>query len=348
MIRFLIPGLAVLWFVSAGYSVAIVSPDSLLTMTPQQQYLAIFKAYHKLNNTPAADSLIRTLDRFFRQNGTDLDLLTLKITHLLYEHPDPAYKQDYLPKMKALLQEAQKRDNSFLVAKCHEAMGKHHFLITKRYEDAFIHFTQLFELIDGLSEPEFPGYNYAIYEVASAYYEFFDYENTINYGRALRHDALRDQYGSHIFNADLLGMAHLKLQQYDSARYYFDWALHQLPAKNIPNEGWKGILTGNVGLTYFEQKNYARALPYLEQGLALTQQHELWDNYPLFGAKLALIYLDRGQVNQALSLALSSLQAAKKANPIPNPVGIARFVTEPYQVLSACYRALGNYKVTGE
>jgi hypothetical protein len=109
-------------------------------------------------------------------------------------------------------------------------------------------------------------------------------------------------------------------------------------------EKWTGILSGNIGLTYFDEKNYNRAIPYLQKGFELSEQTQMWNNSASFGAKLALIAMEKGDVKMAEQWAVTTLNHAKKHRDQHGGLPNAKFLEEPYHVMSDVRKASGNYR----
>lgn len=325
--------------------------DSLLHLPPQRQYNAIFNRYHTLHQKDTAQlrPFVNELNTLFTSKGTVLDLLTLEVTIMQYEHADPDFKTKYLPRALAALQKAEQSGNRFLFAKMHQALGMYHYNMQKEYGPAFRYYLKLFDLIKDLNETEYPNYQYTMYIIALAHYDFTDYENAIRYGEVQMGNIEGPITESLIFNADMLGMAHLRLRQYAAARRRFEWGLPHLTlvyqkSKVQKLEKWTGILNGNIGLTYFGEKKYSKALPYLQKGFELSEQTQMWNNSASFGAKLSLIAMEVGDIKRAEQWALTTLDHAKKHRDQDRILPNAKFLAEPYLVMSNVKKAGGNYR----
>lgn len=327
------------------------NPDSLLYLTPQRQYSAIFNTYHTLRqkDTSLLRPFVDELKTFFTSEGTALDLLTLEVTIMQYEHANPNFKTKYLPRALAALQKAEESGNHFLFAKMHQALGMYHYNVQKEYGLAFQYYLKLFDLIKDLNETEYPDYQYTMYIIALAHYDFTDYENAIRYGEVLMNNIQKPITQTHLFNANMVGMAYLRLRNYAAARRYFEWGVPYLASlfsksKLQKLEKWTGIINGNIGLTYFGEKKYSKALPYLQKGFELSEQTQMWNNSASFGAKLALIALEKGDIKRAQQWAVTTLNHAKKYRDQDRALPNAKFLAEPYFVMSNVKKASGNYR----
>lgn len=112
-----------------------------------------------------------------------------------------------------------------MTAKAHHILGLYYFYKQKKYALAFRHILQMVEMIKDLDNVLYPGHTYAVYFTARSHYDFFDYPNAIRYGQILMKVKATDVKDTHIFNACMMGMAYLKLGNYQQARTYFHWAL---------------------------------------------------------------------------------------------------------------------------
>ncbi|GAA4401035.1 hypothetical protein GCM10023187_14810 [Nibrella viscosa] len=332
-------------FLWVSQTAAAASPDSLLHTPYPQRCELITNVYQTAwkSDSNQALKLAGELRHFFARKGNETDQLIFEVSILLpVDSTVPFRKEEFLNKVLPLLSEAERQDNLLAKAKLNELLGFFYYNHLHQYFLAFYHYSQAYHMVLNLDETAYPDRAYTIYRLGRVNYDFFDYENAIRYGQVLMKEQITETLPSHIFNACMLGMAYLKLNRCQQARMHFEWALRRLPVKRLYNEAWVGILNGNIGLTYYEQKDYAKAIPYLQRGAELSEKTALWDNVPRFTAKLALIHLERKQFNLAKQFALQTLDAAHKNDSLVYPM--AQFVTEPYQVMAAYHRATGNYE----
>jgi DNA-binding CsgD family transcriptional regulator/tetratricopeptide (TPR) repeat protein len=343
--------LTYLWLFSGGctHPEVTVEADTLLGLTPQQQYLRninlITDAFEKRGKVEG-NQLLRTLDNLYTQKGTPTDRLIFRMCLLRYEMYLDSTQRNTARKMgHAMLKEAIALDNPFLIAKMHRLLGGHYYEVVHDYPKAFNHLLIMDKMKDELGREGYPEYDYDTYLMARSCYDFFDYDKAIRYAEKLMPVHSNKVTNNHIFNAALLGMSYLYQDRGTEARAVFQWAMDHLPRvfqnpKNLKLIGWTGIFTGNIGLTYYAEGKYDKAIPYLEQGLQITTATKYWNNVPRFGAKLALIYLARKDFAKAREYARYSIGAAWKMKPEAYPV--ARFVAEPYQIMSEYHQVVGQ------
>jgi DNA-binding CsgD family transcriptional regulator len=319
------------------------SPDSLLRMPVVERFNTMARLYHEAGKADStqARKYVEELTRFFDEKGTEKDRLIFQVSLLPGDKDNPKRKPVFLGSTLSLLRKAEANGDPFLIGKIHQCVAMFYYNTLHDYGPAFRHYFRMYDLIKNMDEATFPDRNYAIYLLARAYYDFFDYENAIRIGKTLKDVKPASVQNTHIFNACLLGMSYLRLDRFTEARREFEWALDQLPVKPLNHAAWVGILSGDIGLTLFEQQKHEEAIPYLRKGLDLCTQTQLWDNASNFSAKLARISLWRQQPQRAYALAQQTLHMAYRIQDPIQPRGL--HMTEPYQLMSDCSRALGLY-----
>ncbi len=341
--RFLSGGLVVLLAcVLATPSLATpptgAGPDSLLRLSPARRYAVIAEAYRLVfnTNTHAGKRMRGELEEFFQKEGTEKDRFHLQMALLQVEQHGWVYARagNLLSRAINLLRRAEVGHDTMMLIKGHLNVGEVYFHIHKSYYPAFRHFGQAFELLRHYPDDDYPDRDASMYKLARASYDFLDYQKTIEVGRTIHQWHPRHPNRNHLFNACLLGMSHLYRQRYDSARAYFEWGLRQLPLRDLDNDAWVGIFSGDLGWAMAEQGQREAAIPYLKQGLAYTTRSGLWDNVAPFGVRLATIYLPT-QPDLAGHYAHLAHQAALRA-------GIPRLLYETHHILAAYYRRVGQ------
>jgi tetratricopeptide (TPR) repeat protein len=335
----------IILFFSLSDAAAQVSPDSLLKLTHQERFAVMNRMHGEAMKIGRAQAnlLVNNLKQYFEKEGTAEDQLLLRVCMIT---KGPEKPELFEGKVLNVLKEAERLQNSFMMAKAHHILGLYYYYKQRRYGAAFQHLLTMVDLIKESDEVSYPGHTYAIYFTARAHYDFFDYENTIKYGQILTRVKDAKVKDTHIFNACMMGMAYLNLNQYDLAKKSFEWGLRYVPSKfPAPKQvGWNGIFNGNIGLIYYQQKDYEKAIAYLQKGINLTQQAEHWDNVSRFSSKLALIYLEQRQLKKASLYAQQALQAAGKIS--ETAYEKKQYQIESYKVMADSYRALGQYKLS--
>lgn len=335
----------ILSFLFLPDAAAQVSPDSLLKLTYQERFAVINRLHGEAIKIgrKQANLLVNNLKQYFEKEGTAEDQLLLRVCMITKEPEKPELFEG---EVLDVLKEAERLQNPFMMAKAHHILGLYYYYKQRKYGTAFRNLLKMVDLIKDLDEISYPGHTYAIYFTARAHYDFFDYENAIKYGQILTRVKDTEVKDTHIFNACMMGMAYLNLNQYDLAKKSFESGLRYVPSKfPVPKQvGWNGIFNGNIGLIYSQQKDYEKAITCLQKGIDLTRQAKYWDNVSRFSAQLALLYLERKQLKQAAVFAQQALLSTQQIS--ESSYEKKKYQGESYKVMADSYRALGQYKLS--
>ena len=212
--------------------------------------------------------------------------------------------------LDSLITAAEKMNDDYLLASLYMHKGWLN-IDQEKYTRAFESFLKTYKFIEPMSREQFPSKNYFLYSIALNFYKFNDYEKAINIASQV--NSFPNQYPLAVYTSDLLGMCYMKTARYDSARYWLKKTLDIVSVPDKLSTGWQGIALGNIGYTWYLQKENDKAIPYLEKGIALTTQQKLWDNTAGFCCSLADIYLQNkntGKANELLQLARVATYAA--------------------------------------
>ena len=157
-----------------------------------------------------------------------------------------------------------------------------------------------YDLYQTMGQDEFPKKAYSISSIGMSYYYFGDYVNAIRYGReAAGLRVFHSEIFVPMYNYNMLGMAFLKLNIYDSARKYFNLTYEIANIEQARRYGWNGIALGNIGVAWMLQDNYDKAIPYLKRGIDSTAARGIWDNTCVFMSRLATLYERLGRWEDA-------------------------------------------------
>ncbi len=150
--------------------------------------------------------------------------------------------------------------------------------------------------------------------VADVFYQIQDFRQTILYITQM----LKIPYqgtNPHMTSMNTLGLAYQRLNQFDSAMYWYKESLQFAKQENATV--WEGIINGNMGATYFDQQKDLEALPLIWKDYHTTIASEK-NSAGNTLHRLALLYLRQGKKDSALLLARKSLQIVSSVNKI-NP-----------------------------
>jgi tetratricopeptide (TPR) repeat protein len=205
---------------------------------------------------------------------------------------------------------------------------------TKQYTAMFDAYLKNVTIVKDLTENEYRNRNFSLYAAAYNFYYFNDYEKTIQIGKLVQPSFT--EYSNTTLAYNLIGLAYLKNNQFDSSRLWFNktLALQLKHATNNEPPEWQGILRGNIGYSWYLQKEYDKAIPFLEEGISLSNKHKIWDNVASFSCYLADIYLQQGYTTKANEL-LQNAKSVLSNNDDDNHYKL-------YNGLSNYYRKMGN------
>ena len=209
-----------------------------------------------------------------------------------------------------MIKEAMKVNAPEIAAVQYMTLGFYYELKKQDLGKAFENYLKAYNLLEKIPEEKLPPRQYALYVISEAYYRYNDFANALK--MSLRTDkTFRNKTFVYVFNTDLIGMCYLKTGQYDSARIYFQRVFDN--AHIMKSEvAWKGIASGNIGLTYFLQNNFNKATGYLLQAVSLTMQGEVYDNTVGFASDLSEIYRKQNNPGEAKRFLDISLNAAHR------------------------------------
>lgn len=156
-------------------------------------------------------------------------------------------------------------------------------------------------------DEEFPEMLSLLHHIAGLYYRFGENEKAREYAlKAIREkDYQVPEYLCHRHSAlNTLGLTYRAEHKYDSALYYFNYALHSLDTThgNVwRGETWKAITKGNIGITYLMQGKFSAAKPLLEEDVRYCIAGEEYDNAVNSLLKLSQIALEEGDTATAFA-----------------------------------------------
>ena len=211
-----------------------------------------------------------------------------------------------------VIKKATKMNAPEIAAVQYMTLGFYYELKKQSFGKAFENYLKAYNLLEKIPEEKLPPRQYALYVVSQAYYRYNDFENALKL--SLRtNKTFRIKTFVYVFNTDLIGMCYMKTAQYDSARIYFQRVFDH--AHIMESEvAWKGIALGNIGLTYFQQNNFDKAIEYLSQAVPMTMEGNVPDNTVSFASPLSAIFSKQDIPAEAKKFLTISLNAAHLAN----------------------------------
>lgn len=227
-------------------------------------------------------------------------------------------------------------DNKYLRADILQMLGKFYLDIRRRNSQAFEYYLTAYKEYTGFSAKEFPQKRNYIYDLAGAYYRYEDFPNAIRYMNEALSTPSEEPFAMELTMNNTIGLCYRGLKRYDSAMLYFNNAYDH--AQQNKDSVWLGILSGNIGETYYLQKDYNNAIARLEQCVNLCIAHNIKRNAVMATCRLAGIYLDIGNISHAERV-LKALAPLREGIPFWPEYLVAQRL---YAVTARLYSAKGN------
>lgn len=194
----------------------------------------------------------------------------------------------------------------------------------------FDYLNKAYLLYKDLDEKGCTDKSYNLYSMALAYYRFGDYWNSMKYSISVTNIPSTPDYVS-MFNYNLLGVCYLKIGMNDSSRWFlkktYDLALALKDKESFA--GWEGIAIGNIGHTWYNDKEYDKAIENYTRAVDICSRVSLWDNVSPFSSNLINCYVIKNDLAEAGKIVPVAQHATYMYK---NPIG--------YQLF---YDALANY-----
>jgi tetratricopeptide (TPR) repeat protein len=208
--------------------------------------------------------------------------------------------------MLAFIEDQQQAKDAVSVARTWRMLGDQYWQKNHDYETALECYLKNIEAGKGLAEDVYPEKMYDYSSLGNIYYHFKEYRQAMVYlTQALTYEP---PFTKAVIQSDIrntLGLYYLKTGNLDSSDYYFNEILQN---ETDRHEEWKGIAMGNLGYNYFLRGQYAKAIPMLEQDMAIAAKY----NTPHVANEsiicLATIYLKQNNINRAEALARQAEQ----------------------------------------
>ncbi len=247
-----------------------------------------------------------------------------------------------------LLQYAQQYKLTQIEIRCRQFAGRYYMEKAGRYIEAIDEFLTSYYLMQHISVDDFPTKKEHLYEVAHAYYNFGDFESAKRYmmeaqktpmpGNAGMQDD-KNKIRTYINLENTLGLLYRNEQKYDSAIQCFRTVYNLAVAQK--DSAWMGGSTGNIGITYYLQKQYSKAIPLLVYDIDCSIKYGEWNNAANSLIKLTDIYLQQHNMSIAKMLIDSSLRLlSNKA--IVEPAQHLQYL---YPIMAKYYDEVGNTKL---
>jgi DNA-directed RNA polymerase specialized sigma24 family protein len=142
-------------------------------------------------------------------------------------------------------------------------LGHNYYGKKRNYTLAFEHFINAYNIATRFSQKNFPDKKQLLVGIGNRYYTLGDYEKAKQI--LLEADSLTHPWDKFVtYNAEnTLGLVYRSFESYDTAINYFEQSKQHALADG--NKVWAAIASGNIGISYYKQKDYTKAIPLLEE-----------------------------------------------------------------------------------
>lgn len=283
--------------VLAPYGFAQNLNTNLLPLSPNERirYLSGYIESTNLINTPRFDSLLLQLKKFAESHND-----TLLYDQVVYlTNAKPIFKEKdinvKIGLIKTWLEKYRKSNNLLRIGECLVAIGQLQFT-NEEYAFAFANLLEADEIFKKVGYENVPNIGKYLHDFALDYYFFRNYEKVVTY---MRKSIQFPKYNNNldIQRYNTLGESYLKLNQPDSAYFYFNIAYKK--AKDYKDSLWMGLCAGNIGSSLYSKGLYDKALIYFLEDYHINIDKNLPDVQQNACVNLAKNYLQLGEPAKA-------------------------------------------------
>jgi len=235
-------------------------------------------------------------------------VLETKLARILYCVYNNLYNYKYgIEQMTALADEAG--DNDIFLLRLQNKISLQYYY-NEMFGEAIEHQMKYYNKLKTISHDDFPEKKNYIAHIGVLYYTFEDFKLASRY----LHEAFalpQDDINVDIDIANTLGLVMRNTARYDSAIYYFNYTLETAEKNNI--QLWPAVAKGNLGIIYFLQKKYDKAIPLLKEDIYRNIELNMDENIVNSIIKLAQIYHDKKATDSATHYALMARRQIGKS-----------------------------------
>lgn len=242
-----------------------------------------------------------------------------------------------IAELKLLLQETVEKQLDKQAMLVRFEIGGQYFYEAHDYEAAFTQFILNFDNVAKVSSTEMPTKKAIILHTGNVYYNFGDYKNAKKYIQIADTVGNNWRHRVDIQCKNTLGLIYRDNSNFDSAIYYFQQGIDI--AKKYESDIWEAILSGNVGICYYEQGAYSKAIPLLQKDIELCFEYGSFDNGVNSSVKLANTFIKTGE----FTLANKVIERAWKY--VDSMKDHVKYVPGLYDATAKLYLSKGNYKL---
>lgn len=284
--------------------------DSILKLNKVERIFNTYQIVQNITKKPQKDDISfkqELIQKLPKEEGLYIKLLE-RTAQL---HKNGEFEKE-IQLIESFIKEIEQYDNRFLIALSLHTKAVRNEEINNQNKalECFIYCYD--ELLKDPNK-EFFKQSGILFKIASQYYKFKDYSNCVLV--ANNAEPLKNWYNPNndwfeIVNANLIGMAYLKSNMYDSALNWLDTTFKRAKKHNYSN--WCAIARGNIGNVYYLQKNYSTAISYFKGAIDSCIKYQIWDNVGTFCNNLADCYLRTDQIKEVSAVLNQSKNAIQK------------------------------------
>ncbi|HEX5111546.1 MAG TPA: tetratricopeptide repeat protein [Saprospiraceae bacterium] len=274
--------------------------DLVLALPKADQYEKLWLLAYPpgTGDTTTDHQLYEDLQSIFHDRGEDW---LARQTWSIKVNYDVIYLYVYLDKglqyITRYTEEARKQGWKSEEAECILMQGIMYYRQLK-YGPAFEYLQKGYSKLQSIGLENSPGIVHYMQQVAQCYYEFGDYEGAIHFLKEAMRVKPKNVNVSRLYIAkNTLALAYQKLEQFDSAIYYFKSA--HAEAVTFPDSFWAALANGNLGNVYYLQGRYDDAIPLMETDFKESDHAAEWQSAVNAAMILANIYMKKGENQQA-------------------------------------------------
>lgn len=258
--------LSILLFIFISFTRAEAQYDFLLHKSYAERYYPVDSLFFNRMKDEDSTSFFSKVDRCkaLAEKEHDKELaLEMELVRINYyiEGKQQQIKLFEQP-MLELMEQADRKKIRQLQVRTRIISGEFYLNKVKQYGKAFTNYLDAYYLLKDIPAGQFPNKAEIVMIVASFYYRMGDMANARKYYSESISYPLTYKKNLAISPYNTLGLIFRDESQYDSAVHYFKKATEVAVA--LRDSVWIGIISGNLGITYMQQKRYDEAIPLLE------------------------------------------------------------------------------------
>ena len=171
--------------------------------------------------------------------------------------------------LQIAINKALESGDKYLMLECYEFM-EYYCIRTGKLETALFYNLKTAELLNTMKVLDSEQQKAILYKkIGDLYFKMEEYAQAINYTK----QSINTKKNTKLASAyNTVGLCYQRLKKYDDALVWYNKSLNV--ANNTHDSVWAGIIQGNIGAMYFEQKQDSKALPLLWQDFRTTLQKE--------------------------------------------------------------------------